>query len=90
MLQVLDAGATTVNGYSGLWPPSYDELEVPAREYPSEVADALLADAGVRYVVADAGWLADQPEAEEWLDDRHERVFSGPDHSVFALRPGPG
>ena len=33
MIDALDAGATTVNGYSGLFPRPYNDLEGAARQY---------------------------------------------------------
>jgi hypothetical protein len=89
MLQVLDAGVTTVNGYSGLWPPSYDRLEAAAREVPNDELDALLREHGVTIVVVEAGPLASRPDVEAWLDERYVEAFRGPDSVAYEVPAGP-
>jgi hypothetical protein len=83
MLAVLDTGDTTVNGYSGLFPAGYDTLEVAVREYPDDLADALLAHYGVDVLVVDRGWLADNPAAESSLDAGYREVHQGPDTVLY-------
>ena len=85
MLQSLDVGVATVNGYSGLFPADYEELEIAMRAYPSEEADALLRRFGVSYLVVDAGWLVADPVSESWLTFRYPRVFDGVDTVVFEV-----
>jgi hypothetical protein len=81
MLQALDIGAETVNGYSGLFPSTYDELENAARTYPNEAADSLLREYGVSYLVVEKDWL--DPTRQGWLDGRYQRMFSGRDAIVY-------
>jgi hypothetical protein len=83
MLAVLDTGDTTVNGYSGLFPASYDTLEIAMREYPDDRADALLAQYGVDALVVDRDWLADNPAAESSLDAGYRQVHQGPDTVLY-------
>jgi len=83
MLAVLDTGDTTVNGYSGLFPASYDTLEVAMRDYPSDTADALLAQYGVDVIVVDRGWLAANPAAESSLDAGSREVHEGPETALY-------
>lgn len=86
MLSVLDAGSTTVNGYSGMFPSSYDQLEIAARLYPSDEADDLFREHGVRYVVAEDGWLAADGFRERWLAERYERVVEGDGATLYVTR----
>ena len=86
MLGVLDAGGTTVNGYSGLFPETYDVLEQDARSYPNEETDRLLDHEGVTTVVARNRWLRDVPDADAGLKIRYRRAFTGPDTTVFQRR----
>jgi hypothetical protein len=83
MLEVLDAGATTVNGYSGLFPEQYNELEGAARQYPDYVADDLMADYGVDAVVVDEEWLAGNPAAASALDATYRERYRGPESIVY-------
>jgi hypothetical protein len=83
MLAVLDTGETTVNGYSGLFPATYDELEIAMREYPDDRADALVAQSGVDALVVDRDWLADNPAAESSLDAGYRQVHLGPETVVY-------
>jgi hypothetical protein len=86
MLDVLDSGGTTVNGYSGLFPATYDELETAARDYPDDETDALLRRFGVTTVVAERDWLDVHPAAGDALADGYDRVFTGDDTAVYARR----
>lgn len=83
MLQALDVGAATVNGYSGLFPADYEELEVAMHTYPNDEADALLSRFGVSYLVVDTDWLLDDPVRDSWLSARYLPVFEGRDAVVF-------
>jgi hypothetical protein len=83
MLAVLDTGDTTANGYSGLFPATYDTLEVAMRDYPDDTADALLAQYGVDALVVDRDWLADNPAAESSLDAGYRQVHQGPDTVLY-------
>lgn len=85
MLQSLDVGVVTVNGYSGLFPADYEELEIAMRAYPNEAADALLRDLGVSYLVVDAGWLVADRDREPWLLFRYSQVFEGRDTIVYEV-----
>jgi hypothetical protein len=88
MLGVLDAGGgtTTVNGYSGLFPDTYDVLEQNARFYPNEDTDRLFDEMGLTTVVARNGWLDDFPEADAGLKIHYRRAYTGPDSTVFERR----
>jgi hypothetical protein len=88
MLGVLDAGGgtTTVNGYSGLFPDTYDVLEQNARYYPNEDTDRLFDEMGVTTVVARNRWLDDFPEADAGLKIHYRRAYTGPDSTVFERR----
>jgi hypothetical protein len=92
MLQVLDAGdgVTTVNGYSGLWPEPYEELEAGAINYPTGNGDILFRDYGVTLLVVDAHWLAERPDVEQVLEYVYQREFTGPDNVVYAVPPPGG
>ena len=87
MLDVLDAGdgVTTVNGYSGLWPDSYEDLENAAVNYPTEEADFLFREDGVTLLVADADWLAERQDVVTWLSDRYVEEYEGPDSVVYSM-----
>jgi hypothetical protein len=83
MLQLLDVGDPTPNGYSGLFPPTYDVLEEAMRLYPNDQADNLLHVAGVRYLVASDTWLAHDPTRRPWLEARYTLAFTGHDVTVY-------
>ena len=85
MARGANTGDTTVNGYSGLFPASYDTLEVALREYPDDVADALVAQYGVDVLVVDRDWLAGNPAAESSLDAGYREVHQGPDTVLYYL-----
>ena len=84
MLQALDADAATVNGYSGLFPADYEELEVAMHTYPNYEADDLLRRFGVSYLVVDAEWL-EEPGRDTWLSAVYLRVFDGRDAVIFEM-----
>jgi hypothetical protein len=86
MLGVLDAGATTVNGYSGFFPPGYDDLEILMRSYPNEDAESLLRAYGVTRLAVDQRWLAADPTARAAIADRWRAVFTGQDVTIYARR----
>jgi hypothetical protein len=86
MLGVLDAGATTVNGYSGFFPPGYDDLELVLRSYPSEDGEALLRSYGVTHLAVDQDWLAADPAARAAIEDRWRAVFTGEDVTIYSRR----
>jgi hypothetical protein len=83
MLQALDIGVTTVNGYSGFFPQTYDDLENAARTYPNDATDALLRQYGVSFIVVDKDWI--DPTIQPWLDGRYQRMFSGDDTIVYEI-----
>ncbi len=86
MLAVLDTGGTTVNGYSGLFPTTYDVLEEDARAYPNDETNALLRRYRVTAVVATNRWLDATPGAADALAEDFRPVFRGDDTTVFARR----
>ncbi|HET6951696.1 MAG TPA: hypothetical protein VFI47_15040 [Acidimicrobiales bacterium] len=86
MLGVLDTEATTVNGYSGFFPASYDSLEGALRGYPNEDAESLLRRYGVTRLVVDQDWLAGNPGAAAAIDGRYRPVFTGDEVTVYARR----
>jgi hypothetical protein len=83
MLQALDIGAATVNGYSGFFPQTYDEIENAARAYPNDAADAMLREYGVSFIVVDKEWLDSTVQA--WLDGRYQRAFAGEDTILYEI-----
>jgi hypothetical protein len=83
MIDALDAGATTVNGYSGLFPRPYNDLEGAARQYPDYRADDLMAEYGVDAVVVERDWLAGNPAAASALDATYREAYRGPDSIVY-------
>jgi hypothetical protein len=90
MLELLDVGVPTVNGYSGLFPARYDELEAAARAYPEGRADVLLRELGVSYLVVDAGWLATDPQRRTWLDGLAVPEWRDGDVVVLSVTVTPG
>jgi hypothetical protein len=46
-----------VNGYSGLFPPQYDDLEAAMRGFPDQESIGDLEDRGVTWVVVTRAWL---------------------------------
>jgi hypothetical protein len=86
MLQALDQDIATVNGYSGLFPAEYDELEPVMRLYPTDGADDMLHDRGATHLVVDEAWLQDRGGAREWLADKYDLVFTGDDVEIYASR----
>jgi hypothetical protein len=86
MLHALDADLATVNGYSGLFPETYIELEGAVADYPSEHADGLLEEAGVQYLVATQIWLAQDRGRHPWLVSRYQEVYADGEVSIFQLR----
>jgi hypothetical protein len=86
MLHSLDAGLTTVNGYSGLFPEVSIELEGAMKEYPSEHADGLLEETGVQYLVVTQIWLDQDRARYPWLVERFNEVYSDGETSIFQLR----
>jgi hypothetical protein len=103
MLDLLDVGFPTVNGYSGLFPAAYDELEAAVRAYPADRTDptdqagpadpgdraeALLRNAGVRYLVVEPGWLAAEPRRREWIEGFAVEELTAPDGVVYTTGKG--
>ena len=86
MLQALDEHIATVNGYSGLFPTQYDELEPVMRLYPTDGADDMLAERGLTHLVVDEAWLHDRAGAREWLAYKYDLAFTGEDTEVYASR----
>jgi hypothetical protein len=88
MLAGLDHGRPLVNGYSGLFPASYDELEQAMRSFPSVTSVQHLRAIPVSYVVVERSWLT--PEARGWMADWSAEltpVFEGADEIVYRLNP---
>jgi hypothetical protein len=88
MLAGLDHGRPLVNGYSGLFPASYDELEQAMRSFPSVTSVQHLRAIPVTYVVVERSWLT--PEAQGWMADWSAEltpVFQGTDEIIYRLNP---
>ncbi len=86
MLSGLEHGHRLANGYSGLFPATYDELEQAMQSFPSERSVASLRATGVTYVVVARSWLT--PEAQGWMQDWRaelEPVFTGTDMVIYQL-----
>lgn len=91
MLEGLASRWPTVNGYSGLFPAEYDELEAAMRAgFPRPETIAALRARRVRYVVIDRRWLlpSDLVELARFPDDLRE-VHRDDDVVVYALAPVP-
>jgi hypothetical protein len=88
MLAGLDHGHPLVNGYSGLFPPSYDSLEAAMQGFPSQDAVDALVAAGTGYVVVDRAWLTPEREAgmQGWARQLVP-VLQGRDVVVYRLVP---
>jgi hypothetical protein len=89
MLASLDHGHPLVNGYSGMFPESYDTLEEAMREgFPSDRTVDLLTQDHVSWVVAPpAGPGTDEQAAyDAWADVLHP-VFQGEDMVVYSFTP---
>lgn len=57
MLHGLHHGMPTVNGYSGFFPSSYQQLASQIRDFPARGGIQRLVEHGVEYIVADSAWL---------------------------------
>jgi hypothetical protein len=92
MLSALDHHHPLVNGYSGLFPENYDNLEATMREgFPTEETVKQLADDHVSYVVATQGWLeADGQAALDSWTDVFQPVFRGREMTILAFTAPPG
>jgi hypothetical protein len=86
MVQTVNTGTTSVSGYSGLFPPSYQVLTNAMYGYPSSGGDAAMRRRGVRYVVVATHWLRGDPRRRAWMNTRHRRVYDDGDTAIFALR----
>jgi hypothetical protein len=89
MLAALDHGHPLVNGYSGLYPESYDTLEGAMREgFPSDRSVALLTEDHVSWVVAPpAGSGTEEQAAYDSWSDVLRPVFQGEDMVVYSFTP---
>lgn len=86
MLDGLDHGHPIVNGYSGLFPTQYDQLESAMGDFPDPNTIGMLLDRGVSYVVVDRAWLT--PARQERIDvfrDQLTPVFTGTDKVVYQV-----
>jgi hypothetical protein len=86
MVQTVNTGTTSISGYSGLFPPSYQVVTNAMYGYPSSRGDAALRARGVHYVVVATRWLAGDPRRRAWMTTRHRRVYDDGDTAIFALR----
>ncbi|MFN8040116.1 MAG: hypothetical protein U0Q07_12975 [Acidimicrobiales bacterium] len=87
MLEGLDSRWPTVNGYSGLFPAEYDELEAAMRAgFPRPETIRALRDRRVRFVVVDRRWLlpSDLVELARFPDDLRE-VHTDDEVVIYAL-----
>jgi hypothetical protein len=85
MRHVLEADATTVNGYSGLFPDEYHNLDAALRDDPAGRGADLLREYGVDYLVVAASWRGVYPNLDSWLAT-HPQVFVGTDATVYVFR----
>jgi hypothetical protein len=67
MLHSMAHWQKTVNGYSGIRPPSHDVLFDELRVFPSDQSLRHLTEIGVTYVVVHTSWFA--PDQQPGLDD---------------------
>lgn len=82
MLQALRHGHPIVNGYSGFFPPSADEIATFLRRFPQPIAVRAVQRAHIRYVVLDTRWQnAQQPVSSSALS----LVFETPRRRVYVV-----
>jgi hypothetical protein len=91
MLAGLDHGRPLVNGYSGLFPGRYDELEGAMRAgFPSGKTTDLLVGARVSWVVTSRVWAeGDGKGAMEVWSNFYRPVFTGKDTVIFQVVHAP-
>jgi hypothetical protein len=83
MLAGLEHGHPLVNGYSGLFPASHDQLWEEMDTFPDADSRSALEDAGVRYVVVDRDAVS--PAIDAATREELEVVFEGDDRTIYAL-----
>jgi hypothetical protein len=91
MLAGLDHHRPLVNGYSGLFPSGYDDLETAMRlDFPNPQAMDLLVRDRVSWIVVPRGWAeGDGREAlANWGTVLHP-VFTGEDMVIYSITPPP-
>ena len=86
MVQAVDTKTTTVSGYSGLFPPTYEQLSNAMYGYPTNRGDAAMRALGVHYVVVSTRWLRGDPRRRAWMITRHRQLYDDGDTAIFALR----
>lgn len=92
MLASLDHGHPLVNGYSGFFPPAYDELEGAMREgFPSDRTVQLLGEHHVSWVVLPRATFesAENRAVYATWSDVLRMEFTGEDMDVLSFTPPP-
>ena len=67
MVQAVDTDTTSVSGYSGLFPDTYEQLTNAMYGYPKTRGDAAMRALGVHYVVVSTRWLRGDPRRRAWM-----------------------
>lgn len=92
MLAAIDTGHPLVNGYSGLFPASYDSLEIAMRAYPAIEARTQLRDHGVGWLVVERDWFDAAPTPSTTRSPEipgGSLVFTDPDDGATVWRLDP-
>jgi hypothetical protein len=84
MLDLIDH-RPVVNGYSGLFPPQYDELEEAMRAFPDQESIGDLQDRGVRWVVTTRAWSNPTVERVLTLFPDLQETYRDDDVVVYRL-----
>jgi len=85
MLQALEHGHAIVNGYSGFFPPTSQELLHLLRSFPSSESVAELRRHGVRYAVVDSRWQGAREVDKRFRARKLRRVYTAGRRSVYLL-----
>jgi hypothetical protein len=85
MLSGLDHGHALVNGYSGLFPPQYDQLEADMVTFPDPDSLASLRRRGVSFVVVTDGWFTPDRRDQLRSSAAFSLRFTGGGASVYQL-----
>jgi hypothetical protein len=85
MRHVLEVEATTVNGYSGLFPDEHGQLENALQNDPTGRGVELLREYGVDYLLVSSVWPNHAPDQIEWLS-QYPQVFTDTEITVYWFR----
>lgn len=86
MLSGLDHHKPLVNGYSGFFPTSYEDLTATMDGFPDGVSVDALRRAGTRWVVVERGWLTAARRSRLTVLGALRQTYAGGGRFVFELR----